>query len=148
MRIIFVIFLLGYCFQIFGQDDYSIKIQILDSLIIKNKRQQAVKINVSLEKNECSDTVFLYLFNQFVNASGFISSLNDFNLYKNSSTGLNFIVEDAKKNKIQANMILVSYVKPEAEIESLYKRMFVNKSNLKIKYKLLKDWKERNETTF
>ena len=146
MRIICAILLLFYCFPIFSQDDCKIKIEILDSLLVKNKRQQALKVNVSMELCQCDDTLFIYRFNKVVHTSNFVIAYLDFNLFKNSSVGLNFIIEDVEDNKIQANNIdHISFKKHEDEIRSSYQRLFINKSNLKIKYKLLKDEKKRNK---
>lgn len=138
--------LLFYCLPIFAQGDYKIEIEILDSLLVKNKRQQAVKVNVIIKNTQYDDTLYLYKFNKVVHTSDFVMAYLDLNLFNNSSVGLNFIITDLEGIKIQANSINhISYKKSETEIESTYKRIFINRSNLKIRYKLLKDKKQRDE---
>ena len=88
------------------------------------------------------DTLFFYLFNQYVPTNEFVLHTDPFDAFK-YSIGLNYIVEDKNHNIMQAEILFfMSYVNVKAEIRINNSRYFVS-SNQKIKFRELNKEKQR-----
>jgi len=141
MKQIIILLILFLPFNILGQNVVSVNMSITDPVIVvkksKNRNQYAAKVNVQINVTDLTDTIFLYSFNKYVTTNEFFCDMSLFDAHRESSIGLQYIVEDKNDHIMESKFIrFVSYKYLEDEIRSLNTRMFVS-SKLKIENRLL-----------
>jgi len=129
-------------YPVFELSDFEVNLLITDTVIVvkksTNKNRYAAKVNVEFNISDMQDTIFLYLFNQYVPTKWFEFDSDPFNTFK-YSIGLNYIVEDTDNNIMPTPFILSD---SKVEIIGREKRNFVT-SRQKIKFKELNKEKQR-----
>jgi len=121
---------------VFGQAKDMGKIEILNTVVVKEKKHDAVRLQLRLSGfNRELDTMCFYSFSECVPSVVYVSdtvALRKF--YKGSSAGLRYIIEDEQGQIIAARQDLppsFKYAKDEIRYTSLIEQ--VNKKTLKLK---------------
>ena len=140
---------LFFAFTIFlnGHAQESIKFDIIDSLVIKKKNQESLRIRVRLTlSDEEFDSLILYRFYLFTPSIPFLNSQDDLMRFSLTSVGLNYIIEDEDGNIIKARERLTpSYKDLKDEIQSSSIYFVVDTNNLTIRAIKSKDTAQTHE---
>lgn len=125
---------------IFSQNSCEVSFIITDTVLVqkkvKNRDEYAIKVNVELYAPHLQDPLFLYCFNKYVPAHLFTVNMNSFEMPKEKSIGLIYVIEDTNHRIISPmNSIL------GGNRIILDKRPFVS-SKQKIFYKRLDEKEE------
>ena len=148
MRHVFItLLLLLVCANIFGQKDDQMTLEITTDVLIKKKKEDAVKVPIRILIPDMIDTVVLYRFNKFVPSSGFTASYLHLSIEEKSSTGLNYIIKNLDNEIISGRIIFASYENFEDEHNAVNSLSFIDttKKKLKIERKVITDFDERNK---
>jgi len=142
IRIIILLFLFLPSITL-GQNTVSVNMSITDTVVVvkksKNRSRYAAKVNVEISVPDFAESMFLFSFNKYVASNEFICDMNPFDNYRESSIGLQYIVEDKNNHIMKIDAItFVSYKHPVDELEIMNTRRFVS-SKQKIEYRLLND---------
>ena len=133
-------FFLGLTFTfiasiIYGQSKDIWKLEIINTIVVKEQKHDAVKLQVRLSCfNDELDTVYFYKFYKNTPSLPFVVNSITLNKYKGSSVGLNYLIENEFGNIVQAKEPLPpSFVDVEDEIDNTMRKVQVNKKSLKVK---------------
>ena len=122
-------------FSMYGQQESLIRLEILNPVIIKERKQDAIKLDVQLSSSgDKIDSLFFYKYYKHIPSLPFVYDSTSLIRYKGSSVGLNYIIEDNEGNIINAKDDLPpSFVNIENEIGYAVQKKSVNERTLKIK---------------
>jgi hypothetical protein len=131
MKAIYIIIIcVFYAFFLSAQKEYNLKLTINDSiLILKNKKQDALKVNVTLEFTEDIKNLVLYHFNENVITYPPLM-LSSPEGYKHLCR-LTYMIEDETGNLIIPTELMIHF---ENEMDE-FSCCTLNKKKLRIKYK-------------
>ena len=146
MRLLFIILYVFNVLVIYGQHKNTGRLEIINSVVIKERKQDAVKIEIRLSNfDKETDTLCFCKFHKYIPAIPFVYNSNTLSKYKDSSVGLNYIIEDIQGNIIEARENLPpSFVNMHDELDYIAQRNLVDEKTLKIKKVKLND-KELHE---
>ncbi len=119
----------------YGQRNDMGKLEIISTIVVKEKKHDAVKLQVCLSGfiNEL-DTVCFYRFYQYTPSLPFVFDSVTLNKYKGSSVGLVYLIEDESGNIVGANTVThPSFMNIEDEVDYTAQIEYVNKKSLKVK---------------
>lgn len=159
-KILFLFFFLLIGNASFAQDTFFGKgsLQILDTVVIKKRNQEAIELNVHISF-PTNDTVILHRFKEFVytNATriscdsinyGIYEAVEKLNPNSLGSFGLEYIIENEDGEQLLAGpreFTMVSCDNIEDETRFYESRWIVDKKRLKTHFKWIKDKKQRLE---
>jgi hypothetical protein len=147
------IFLFFVSVTAFPQNTFEINLSITDTVIVAKKLIKkrgvkksdlyAIKVNAELNVPMLQDSVVLHSFNEYVSSSFFL--FNDFqsNIYKKTSTGLMYVIENKEGNIIPAYFAFVSYENPKVDIKRRNERIFLS-PKLRIERRLLNEQEQQD----
>ncbi len=134
-KTLFSFFLILIGLPILGQDHENLEIKILNSSVVKKKKQDAVKLSVQFSNiGNTTDTLLLYGILKFppTNAA-IIDTTITMPRFKDGSTGILYLVEDSLGIISGDPHYPPSFVHIEDEIESLSDKMVADTHKLKLK---------------
>lgn len=121
------------------------RITILDSVIVKEYNEEAIKLNIHLELSQ-QDSTILYHFNKFVNSSSEFPALKKWGKHPKNS-GLIYIIEDDDGHCIDTWIRpgMVSCERVEDESRYYSSRWFVDTTSMKVFFGYIDDNALRKE---
>ncbi len=138
MKTISVIFFVFLFNSLYSQNYSAGNIEIKDSVVIKKKKQDVIRLNIKISCVDCkSHKCYFYNFHKMVPSIPFVNSSELLNKYRDSSVGLNYIIEDYKGNIVLAKENLYpSYVDFKDEITSTLKNPLIDTNKLKLVHRI------------
>ena len=135
MRLIFSILFTFSAFFMYGQQKNIVRLEIINSVVIKERKQDAVRIEVQLSNSyKENDTLYFYKFHKYTPSIPFVINSRILSEYKDRSVGLNYIIEDNQGIIIEAKDNLPpSFVNTNDELYYITQKNQINEKTLKRK---------------
>lgn len=133
--ILFTLILSWNISSIAQESNFPLKLTIEDTLLVKGEIEDAVRVNIKLEKlKPFEERILLLYFNKNISRG-----LND-TIMGNESVGLTYFIQDSLNNFIPTNLVaLVSYGTSELAYKVRHTVTLVNEQTLKYEHLVFND---------